>query len=313
MKNFTVILCMILFLGFVLLDAKELNAIPRKKYKKSYKTYRSYKPLPVQAETIASVTDNATVNNPQPILPQQQAALPAAPVLPAAPDNNVAVTATPANVAAPAPTQTAAQVVAPPSNQSLQPMPKQTLPFLVGDFESGSYTKNPEFWKFDRLNLSVVENDPAEINENKLGKYSLLIEGSTLNWYIGGFGTYIGKEIFSKYDTLEMMVYGNGSSNGQLKIELVDDDNKNGEVDTDPTKGWDPTKDDKYSYNLEIDWTGWKLVQIPFSDFLDANPGIGDDKLDHKLLTIQFIALSSGKAIGKIDAKIDYIRFVKIY
>ncbi|MFA5880013.1 MAG: hypothetical protein WC860_07555 [Candidatus Margulisiibacteriota bacterium] len=338
MKKFGIGLALILFTIFILFESQDLNALPRKKSKKS--TY-SQKTLPTSTTEAALAPETSAYV--QPTLPQQ-ISLPA-PTLPtasvpveanatiqAAPPNPISAsatpgtnptevtqTATPAIAPSPLPATIAPPAQAPATPPTIQLDQKQIPPILITDFESGTYTKNPEWWKFDRINISVVENDPAEIKTYNLGKYSLLIEGSTISWYIGGFGTYVGKD-FSKYDTIELMVYGNGPGNGQLKIEMIDDDNNNWVVDTDPTKGWEPTKDDKFSYLLDIDWTGWKLVQIPLSDFQDDNPGIGDDKLnsDQKkgsggLVTLQFIALSSGKAIGKIDAKIDHIKFIRVY
>jgi hypothetical protein len=190
-------------------------------------------------------------------------------------------------------------------------------PLIIDDFEDGNYTQNPEWWKFDRIFLSVVKNSASDKSKmSSLGNYSLLIEGSTTNWYVGGFGTYIGKDA-SPYTAVRMMVYGNGPGSGLLKIELYDDDNGNWEIETNP-KTFQPLRDDKFGYTLDVNWTGWKAVTIPFYDFEDENPKIGNDKFDPNqlngsggLLQMQIIALSAGKAIGKVDIKIDSISLVK--
>lgn len=195
--------------------------------------------------------------------------------------------------------------------------------FLIDDFEDGDYTASPEWWKFDRVFLSIVRNKPDEKSKNSfLGNSSLLIEGSTINWYIGGFGTYLGKD-GAIFDAVRLVVYGNGPGSGLLKLELYDDDNRNWEVDTnpnnpDPAKKFDPTADDKFCYTLDVNWSGWKVCTIPFYDFEDENPNIGNDKWDPVqangsggLLQMQFIILSAGKAIGKADIKIDSIKLIK--
>lgn len=213
---------------------------------------------------------------------------------------------------------TKAAPVAKPISTSNEVKPSK-LSYTIDDFEDGNYTKNPEWWKFDRLFMSVVKNSPEEkLKYPFLGNFSLLLEGSTTNWYIGGCGLYIGKDATS-YDALQLVVYGNGPNSGLLKIELYDDDNGNWDVDVDKAKnGHNPTADDKFTYTLDVNWAGWKVVTIPFYDFEDENPGIGDDKWnpDQKngsggLLQMQMIALSAGKPVGKIDVKIDSIKLIK--
>jgi len=189
---------------------------------------------------------------------------------------------------------------------------------VLDDFEDGNYTQNPEWWKFDRLFLSVVQNTSEEKSASAfLANYSLLIEGSSSNWYVGGFGTYIGKD-FSPYDAIQLVVWGSGPGSGMLKMELYDDDNANWEVDVDKAKGFDATSDDKFSNTMEVNWTGWKVVTIPLYDFEDENLNVGDDKWNPDqqngsggLLQMQVIVLTSGKAVGKVNVKVDSIKFIK--
>ena len=177
---------------------------------------------------------------------------------------------------------------------------------LIDDFESGSLKYPQEWWTFDIKTAAAASNDDysggdADIAA-KVGMYSLLLEGRATNWYAGGCGTYIAKENqdLSFFNGLRMDVYGNGEGSGTLKIELIDDDNSNWQVEQDPSNNYAPTKDDKYVYDLSVDWTGWKQVVLPFEDFVDDNDGFGDDiwnpEQDGKsggLLQVQFICISS--------------------
>ncbi len=186
---------------------------------------------------------------------------------------------------------------------------------VVDDFEDGNITASPEWWKFDRVLLNVVDNKKGEFKY--LGGNSVSIEGSTVNWYIGGLGTYLGLDA-KNHDRVRVLVWGGGADSGTIKIELIDDDNRNWQCDINKAKGWEPIADDKFVYFLAVDWSGWKSIDIPFRDFEDENPQVGDNKWNPDqadssggLLQFQMIFLSSKKAVGKINAKIDSIKIVK--
>ena len=178
---------------------------------------------------------------------------------------------------------------------------------VIDDFEDGNINKNPKWWIFDKVKAIV----------NKVsGKYALVITGSTTNWYIGGLGTYIGKD-GSKFNAVKISIKGEGPMSGQLKIELFDDDNKNWEAEQDPKKGYKAKYDDTWTYFLPVNGKKWKEVIIPFKDFQDSNPGVGNDILDLKqndgsggLLQITLVALSSGEK-GKANYAIDKIELIK--
>ena len=182
---------------------------------------------------------------------------------------------------------------------------------VVDDYEDGDFSASPEWWKFDRLLLSVGNNNVSEYKG--LGKKSLVLEGSTVNSYIGGLGVYLGLDA-SEFKGLVFTIFGNGEDSGTLKIELYDDDNGNWVVDTAPGKGYAPSADDLYVTRIPVNWTGWRVVKVPFTEFEDENPGVGDDKFNPSqlktsggLLQMQIIASSSRKAVGKIDCRIDSI------
>ena len=74
----------------------------------------------------------------------------------------------------------------------------EAYPALIENFEDGDITKDPNWWKFDNVILKVDKShkytggDSAV--EGQTGEYILKIDGSTSNWYIGGFGDYIAKD-----------------------------------------------------------------------------------------------------------------------
>lgn len=176
--------------------------------------------------------------------------------------------------------------------------------FLIDNFESGSLKSPREWWTFDIKKAEVVSNSGFKGGEEKaaaeVGSYSLQLEGPAKNWYVGGCGTYLAKEgqDLSKYDSVQLDIYGNGPGSGTIKIILIDDDNGNWQVEMD--KNFKPTKDDEWVYEEKIDWNGWKRVSIPIADFVVDNPGAGDGIWNPQqtngsggLLEIQFICLGS--------------------
>ncbi|MFH1387387.1 MAG: hypothetical protein ABIH50_06965 [bacterium] len=191
--------------------------------------------------------------------------------------------------------------------------------FMIDNFESGSIKSPREWWTFELSKGEAVSNNDYKGGDeevaSEVGNYSMLISGRAKNWYAGGFGTYIGKEgqDLSKYNSFSVDVYGDGPGSGTLKVELADDDNNNWQAEQDPAKSYTFIYDDKFSYEIKIDWNGWKRVTIPFSDFVDENPQIGDDiwnpgQLNGSggLLQVQFICLGSTDS-GNVNANIDNV------
>ncbi|NQU18485.1 MAG: hypothetical protein HQ564_10545 [Candidatus Saganbacteria bacterium] len=190
------------------------------------------------------------------------------------------------------------------------PQKSSSVSVIVDNFEDGSITSDPEWWQFDTIIL-MHQNNPAK------GALALSVEGKASDWYVGGLGTYLAKaeQDFSFYSFLEMDVYGYGADSGMLKIELYEDDNNNWQIEQNPKKGYLPIFDDRFSYELKIDWIGWKQVKIPFSDFVDSNPKSGDNIWNPQkigdsggLLQMQLIALATNKT-GSVHFLIDNLRF----
>ena len=186
--------------------------------------------------------------------------------------------------------------------------------FLIDNFESGSLKSPREWWTFDIQKAAIAPNkDLTEGEKVDVGNYSLGLAGPSKNWYAGGCGTYLAKPgmDLSKYNTLTVDIYGNGPGSGTLKIELYDDDNTNWQVEQDPAKNYMPIYDDKFTYSINVDWTGWRRIVIPLMDFVDENPGVGDDiwnpaqdQLSGGLLQMQLICLGNSDK-GKINFNLD--------
>ncbi|OGC07320.1 hypothetical protein A2230_08810 [candidate division WOR-1 bacterium RIFOXYA2_FULL_36_21] len=195
-------------------------------------------------------------------------------------------------------------------NKSSNSSSKASYPYLIDGFADGNYNEGPEWFVFDNIIPTVVSNSMLPQNNIEVGEYSLNIVGTAKNWYVGGMGTVLGIDA-TKYNSLEMNVYGNGEGSGLLKIELYDDDNGNDEIEVD--KAWKPTEDDLWSYELTIDWKGWKHVSMPFTEF--ANTGRGNGIFDPNLtggssgLNKMQLIVVANQEDGAVDFNIDSLEF----
>jgi len=194
-----------------------------------------------------------------------------------------------------------------------QVVPKGSAPaYLIDNFEDGDADKAPEWFNFDNDILKVEKTTKlykgdVEIAE-AVGTYALSVDGNTNRWYVGGMGTMIGLDA-SQYDALEVDVYGNGENSGRIKVELYDDDNNNKEIEVDSS--WVPTSDDQWSYAVDVNWTGWKHIKIPFPSFTLANAGKGNGKFDPDqtagsagLIKLQLIFVANAEK-GEIGYSVD--------
>jgi hypothetical protein len=193
--------------------------------------------------------------------------------------------------------------------------------FLIDNFENGNFTTNPVWWQFDVILPRIIENTDYQSGDRdvvkEISQYSLKISGKAGNWYSGGLGTYLAKEgqDLGEYNALQLDVFGNGPGSGTIKVELVDDDKGSWKVELDD-KGV-PLYNDLFSYNLTVDWKGWRRIGIPLSDFILENPGKGNGvlvlspvNLGGGLLQIQFVFLGA-KESGALAFNLDNIKLVK--
>jgi len=197
----------------------------------------------------------------------------------------------------------AAQALA--GNTPQRPLTSTAGAHVVDDFEDGTFLKSPEWWVFDNIDLTITSDK------------KLWIRGKASDWYVGGLGTYLftpGKDL-SKYSAMDLDIWGTGPHSGTLKIELYDDDNGNEQIEQDPKKGYAPIYDDRFSYELKVDWKGYRHVSIPFFEFVDNNPDAGDNVWNPQqmrgsggLLQMQLIVVATSKT-GRVDMTIDNIAF----
>jgi hypothetical protein len=186
---------------------------------------------------------------------------------------------------------------------------------VVDNFKDGNHLKNPEWWRFGNLFLSIEKNTMAD-KPKYIGERSLHLQGVAQKWYVGGAGTYLGMDALG-HNTMKLVIYSKGYNSAMLKIELYDDDNNNWHVDLGKDK-MTPSEDDVFVFNMIVDWVGWRVVSIPLSDFMDANPSVGDNvwnpyqvSSSGGLLQLQLMLTTAKELEGQVDMMIDMIKFVR--
>jgi hypothetical protein len=168
---------------------------------------------------------------------------------------------------------------------------KRTYSFikLVNDFETTTngtfpsggppywykYTNNaPDvIWNGANTDKSVLTSDPRIPS----GKKYYLLEGTDLQkgYFIEGVGFDKQKQIplYPNPDSVyfNIYVYGFGLSNAQFQIGFEEDDNLDGiygATSPAPFSATNPNSDteDEYDYIVFVNWTGWRLLSIRYSD-----------------------------------------------
>lgn len=181
--------------------------------------------------------------------------------------------------------------------------------FLIDNFDKGTLTGTPRWWSFDRVALSFHE---SELEQNSL--YALHVGGTAENYYVGGIGTYIGKDL-PGYNTLAMDVKGSGLNSCRIKIELYQNDHGDWQMSKDALGA--PMHNACFSHELSVDWTDWRRIYIPLQQFKHTNPGVGSEQLklgyadgSGGLLSFQLIFIAPTPK-GTIDVYIDNVRLIK--
>ena len=174
---------------------------------------------------------------------------------------------------------------------------------MVDDFDGAPGC--PAWWHFGAV---TVTRSPSPAS----GTQHLQIRGGLSPVFAHGMGLFIHEDIGPRR-TLQMDVRGRGPGSGRIKIEVSEDDNQNWEVEKTPPQ-YAPLYDDRFSFELAVDWSGWKTVTLPLSRFVDDNPGRGNDVLDPErqgtsggLLELQLLFSAAERDAPSVHMDIDNI------
>jgi hypothetical protein len=112
-----------------------------------------------------------------------------------------------------------------------------------------------------------------------------------------------------------LFVYGTGREGSAIEIKVYElDGNIGNNPDSlksradivnyvsDISNTFDQTQNDAYIYNFNVDWTGWKMISVPYSDFIaskDINTGGNGDRIKESFrivgAVISLLSLPEGR------------------
>jgi len=160
---------------------------------------------------------------------------------------------------------------------------------MVDDFEDDDVGD----WVTFADSGSGASIDISRSNNSKVGDYSMKID------YITGDGTdgercgaYLQKSTWANYDSVNLWVYGDNSSN-TLRIKIEEDYGK-----------------EYWIYELPLNWTGWNELDIPISSFRVWEMTMRDGVLDKTKVNRFTVAIlgtnasTSGSTIYMDDFKL---------
>jgi hypothetical protein len=193
--------------------------------------------------------------------------------------------------------------------------PKKVTGFMIADFEKGLQTSWTKFIQTGANMDFQVKTDSLAPEGNK---YLNMAGTVNWDWLIGlvdfpatAYGTAKVFPLNSNPDALyfNCLVYGTSEANPSLVLfQFREDENANGIFDA--------NTEDQYDYEVRVNWEGWKLVSIKYSEIpslvngAPATPkGNGLHNAD-KLSKISMLHLANPNN-GFASTKLDLIVFTE--
>lgn len=136
------------------------------------------------------------------------------------------------------------------------------------------------------------------------------------DYFIGGGGLAKGPYGLDSVPSnvyFNIYVYGTGDLNSKLVVNFGEDDNSNGTFAEGNQSENYAVKEDEFTTGIQVNWTGWKLVSVKYSDLTASADGIkavnANHKLEpHKVKKVGFVLLSSTKG-QKASVRFDFATF----
>jgi hypothetical protein len=193
--------------------------------------------------------------------------------------------------------------------------PKKLEGFMIADFENGLL---PAWTKFIQTGANMDFQVKADSLAPQGSKYLNMAGTVNWDWLIGlvdfpatAYGTAKTFALNTNPDAVyfNCLVYGTLAANPSIVLfQFKEDENANGVIDA--------NTEDQYDYEVRVDWVGWKLVSIKYSDVpslvngAPATPkGNGQHNAD-KIGKISMLHLAN-PANGFASSKLDLVAFTE--
>ena len=178
---------------------------------------------------------------------------------------------------------------------------------LISDFEGGF---NPNFTGFFQSGCtkSLVTNGAGEGN-----KY--LAQYGTCDWdWLIGYVDYFSAHWYDQEDLINdpsklyFNIMINGAStisdvsdlpNSLFKLEFYEDENGDDYHDA--------SSEDRYDYEFDVNWTGWRMISICYNDLIPPSSNAGDGvKEPSKIINVRTLLLANPES-GFAKADVDFL------
>jgi hypothetical protein len=186
--------------------------------------------------------------------------------------------------------------------------------FLVADFESGFNTGWTTFIQSGANMSFQISSTPPVPQANN---YYNMAGTVAWDWLIGliefpstAYGlTHYPLNTNPNNVYFNVLVWGEpGITNALLLFQFREDDNNNGTFES--------ATEDEYDYELPVNWTGWKLISVKYTDLVtlvNGAPGIPKGNKQHnpdRLLKVSLLHLAN-PTTGFSKSKMDYLIFTE--
>jgi hypothetical protein len=192
--------------------------------------------------------------------------------------------------------------------------PKLNAGFLISDFESGF---NSGWTTFAQLGANMDFQIRSDVSAPEGESYYNMAGTVDWDWLIGlvnfkasayGAPTFpLSSNPNNVY--FNVMLYGEpGLTNSLVLFQFEEDENGDG--------AFTSTSEDMYSLQVTVDWVGWKMVSVKYSDIpclVNGSPAAPNGEGTHqsnKIRTINMLHLANPNS-GFAKAKIDYMIFTE--
>ena len=191
--------------------------------------------------------------------------------------------------------------------------PKVNDGFIIADFETGLKTSWTKFFQSGANMDCKVKTDNVAPEGG-----SYLNMAGTVNWdYLIGlvdfpasaYNSAVTFPLNTNPDAVyfNCLIYGTSSANPSLVLfQFKEDENSDGTFSA--------SNEDEYDYQITVDWEGWKLISIKYSDIVtlvNGNPATPKGNGLHnpnKLSKISMLHLANPNN-GFASTKLDYLMF----